>query len=278
MSGNSCTAPDMDCHNLVTRNGLRDVHKGGLCNTCWTRIRNQHTVECSASTCSGRILKDQSKATEYKGRTKPQPWCRRHEQLALAAETIGLAARERILAGYAKNITPDWDSEFGCWNWKGKKLKPKSEGMPYGHFWRKVIGSWAAHRLGFHLFYSSTGYSSVIDHRCCNRLCVNPLHLQSIPKRINDQLQGKRNDRDGIIENWAHDQEAQFATEELKEFARSNELPLRTPICNYSTSWEKPTFEQAKQSLIKLLEASPVAQQTEQRRRRIKPSRRLRPV
>lgn len=238
MSSRRCTATDRNCTNPATRNGVRDVHKGRLCNTCWTRIRNQHTLECSESTCTGRVLKNQKKATEYKGRTKPQPWCRRHEHVALSAEIISQATREQILAGYLKGFTPDWESEFGCWNWTGKTLKSKSNGKPYGNFWRKKIGSWAAHRLGFHLFFSSGGYTAVIDHRCANRLCVNPLHLQAIPQRINDQLQGKRADRAGIIENWSAGDDSQIVPQELKDFARSNGLPLRTPDCDYSKPWE----------------------------------------
>src|SRR5699024_9709053 len=238
MSGDTCTAPDMNCTNTATRNGVRDVYKGRLCNTCWARIRNRYTVECSESKCTGRVLKDQSKATEFKGRTKPQPWCRRHEHVALSSETISQVTRDQILAGYLKGFTPDWESEFGCWNWTGKTINSKSNGEPYGNFWRKKIGAWAAHRLGFHLFFSSGGYSAVIDHRCANRLCVNPLHLQAIPQRINDELQGKRNDRAGIIENWSADDEPQTVPQELEEFARSNGLPLRTPDCDYSKPWE----------------------------------------
>lgn len=260
MSSDSCTAPDRDCTNATARNGVRDVHEGRLCNTCWTRIRNQHTVQCSASNCTGRVLEDQAKATHYKGRTKPQPWCRRHEHIALSAATIGQDSRDRILAGYAKGITPDWDSEFGCWNWTGKTINPKSGSAPYGSFWRKSVGSWAAHRLGFHLFFYSSGYSTVIDHRCANRLCVNPLHLQAIPQRINDKLQGKRADREGIVNHWSVDETSRAASAELKDFARSNGLPLRTPEHDYSKPWEAPTFEQAIQNLIKLLDASQLPQ------------------
>ncbi|NWN88510.1 MAG: hypothetical protein HLX51_08215 [Micrococcaceae bacterium] len=156
----------------------------------------------------------------------------------MSSETISQATRDQVLAGYLKGFTPDWESEFGCWNWTGKTINSKSSGVPYGSFWRKKIGSWSAHRLGFHLFFSSGGYSAVIDHRCANRLCVNPLHLQAIPQRINDELQGKRSDRAGIIENWSADDETQTVPQELEEFARSNGLPLRTPDCDFSKSWE----------------------------------------
>lgn len=258
MGSNLCTAPDKNCTNPTTRHGVRDIYNGRLCNTCWTRIRNRHTVECSEPSCKGRILKDQTKATEYKGRTKPQPWCRRHEHLALSAETIGEASRNRILSGYFKHITPAWESGFGCWIWTGPINNAKSNGKPYGKFWRKIIGSWSAHRLAFHLFYTGRGYSHVVDHRCGNRLCVNPLHLQAVPQRINDQRQGKRNDRDGIIQHWSYQEEADPITEELEEFARTNLLPLRTPNGDYSKPWEPVTLEQARKHIVELLNARPL--------------------
>lgn len=234
----NCTATDKECSRPATRkNGVRDVYESPLCYSCWDRIRNRHTFECSEPNCRGRILKDQNKATRYFGRTRPKPWCRKHEHRPLSAEVIGEDARERILTGYAKSIRPDWGAEFGCWNWHGDSYL-SSGGVRYGRFRRDSIGSWSAHRLAYHLFYSGGSYANVMDHRCANTLCVNPLHLQVIPQRLNNDYRGKRQDRQGVIDHWYQGAETDFITADILRFAEEHNLPLRTPRHDYSSNWE----------------------------------------
>lgn len=142
------------------------------------------------------------------------------------------------MTGYAESIQPDWDSPFGCWLWTGEVIQGEDNGQSYGKFWREYVGSWSAHRLGYHLFYPGHGYSSLVDHRCANRLCVNPSHLQAVVYREHDSLQGKRKDLQGAVEYWYFGEDSDGITPELFEFARSRDLPLRSPRENYSEPWE----------------------------------------
>jgi hypothetical protein len=91
---------------------------------------------------------------------------------------------ERIL----KRVTHDERS--GCWvvsGWddgkgyrnisvKGKTLK--THRVIFEWFWRRKL------RAGVQ-----------IDHKCCNRSCCNPLHLQPVMNKKNSQLRSKRRKR-----------------------------------------------------------------------------------
>jgi hypothetical protein len=64
--------------------------------------------------------------------------------------------------------------EDGCWQWIGGR---KAAG--YGQFFvdgKKVI----AHRWSYLHFVGSIGDGNEIDHKCRNRSCVNPQHLESV--------------------------------------------------------------------------------------------------
>jgi hypothetical protein len=65
-----------------------------------------------------------------------------------------------------------------CWNWKG------STRTGYGLF--KMDGrTMSAHRVSYVLEHLTLPEGSVVHHKCGNRLCVRPDHLQCIDPKDN---------------------------------------------------------------------------------------------
>ena len=66
-----------------------------------------------------------------------------------------------------------------CWLWMGK-----IERNGYGRFWfdSHFVG---AHRFAYELTHGPIPKGLTIDHKCRNRACVNPLHLEPVSIQIN---------------------------------------------------------------------------------------------
>lgn len=82
-----------------------------------------------------------------------------------------------------------WDrvalkSEEECWEWL---LRPGKEG--YAEFWHKGV-SRKAHRVSFELSNGPIPPGKVIDHKCRNKLCVNPDHLHAVTHKENTENLG----------------------------------------------------------------------------------------
>lgn len=60
-----------------------------------------------------------------------------------------------------------------CWEWLGAV-----EATGYGRFYTKNR-FWLAHRYSYEKFRGSIPEGHVIDHKCNNRKCVNPDHLET---------------------------------------------------------------------------------------------------
>ena len=65
----------------------------------------------------------------------------------------------------------------GCWTWNGTLDR-----YGYGSFRVRVGGrirrQFIAHRFSYELVVGTIPEGLVLDHRCRNRMCVNPDHLE----------------------------------------------------------------------------------------------------
>lgn len=69
----------------------------------------------------------------------------------------------------------------GCWIWTGVIMN-----KGYGRI--SINGKWhRAHRVSFELFVGPIPAGMDIDHRCCNRACVNPEHLRPVTNKQNHE-------------------------------------------------------------------------------------------
>lgn len=66
-----------------------------------------------------------------------------------------------------------------CWLWTGCTQAPG-----YGRF-RVEPRTVYAHRFAYELEHGAIADGLVIDHLCRTPACVNPLHLEAVPQRIN---------------------------------------------------------------------------------------------
>lgn len=67
-----------------------------------------------------------------------------------------------------------------CWEWQQRLDKGG-----YGRF--ATQGEHYAHRAAYKLFIGPIPEDKEIDHRCRRRHCVNPLHLEAVPHKVNQQ-------------------------------------------------------------------------------------------
>ena len=67
-----------------------------------------------------------------------------------------------------------------CWEWQN------SNSGGYGRFRLNEVESYA-HRSAYLLFVGTIPEDKEIDHRCRRRHCVNPLHLEAVPHKVNQE-------------------------------------------------------------------------------------------
>ena len=73
-------------------------------------------------------------------------------------------------------------ADDGCWNWSAHRDKDG-----YGvwrHPGRHELGR-RAHRISYSVLVEEIPKGLQIDHRCRNRACVNPGHLEPVTHRVN---------------------------------------------------------------------------------------------
>jgi hypothetical protein len=88
----------------------------------------------------------------------------------------GMHYQRDMKAGVIKGLTPEerfWtkvEKTDGCWLWRG--VVDHQSGS-YGRY-----GGVRAHRIAYEYLVGPIPDGLVIDHRCQNRICVNPAHLR----------------------------------------------------------------------------------------------------
>lgn len=80
--------------------------------------------------------------------------------------------RQRLFTQIRRTLT-------GCWEWQGNV---DSHGYGQTLYLGRRIG---AHRFAYLLLVGEIPAGLVLDHRCRNRLCVNPDHLEPTTNREN---------------------------------------------------------------------------------------------
>jgi hypothetical protein len=90
--------------------------------------------------------------------------------MAKAAATL-----EQRLSKYFQNFV---ENENGCWVWLGK---PDSQGYARVN----LFGKWVrVHRLFYERYVGQIKPEEEIHHKCQNRICIRPSHLEAVTRRI----------------------------------------------------------------------------------------------
>ncbi len=72
--------------------------------------------------------------------------------------------------------------DSGCWHWEGR--------WNSGNGYSKVSyegKAWMVHRLVYTLMVGPIPEGLVLDHKCRNRACCNPDHLEPVTYKINTE-------------------------------------------------------------------------------------------
>jgi hypothetical protein len=83
-----------------------------------------------------------------------------------------------MLGSALERFNAKWEqAPNGCWEWTASRYR-----TGYGIFWfnEKRTG---AHRAAYAMFVGSIPEGADIHHRCENRRCVNPEHLQALSRK-----------------------------------------------------------------------------------------------
>ena len=84
-------------------------------------------------------------------------------------------------------------TDKGCWEWQWGKF---TSGYGMTSFKMK---RYLAHRVSYFIYYKKIDDTLVVDHKCSNKICVNPHHLQLVTRSENVLL-GYERENEGRIQ------------------------------------------------------------------------------
>ena len=105
------------------------------------------------------------------------------------AVTLPISRREEIIGRLMARV--ELDRHTQCWNWQG----PTSGDGRGGDYGRMSLGSQtvATHIVSYTHFYGYIPGKKQVDHKCHNRLCCNPVHLELVTHRENQKRRANSN-------------------------------------------------------------------------------------
>ena len=124
--------------------------------------------KCSVDGCSGK----------YRSRG----FCSSHYSRAIRAGELSVIQPQRP---DDERFWANVDASGDCWEWTSA-LHPSG----YGYFTAKGRKSWRAHRYAWTLLVGEIATGMTLDHRCRNRRCVNPDHLEPVTSEENNLRSG----------------------------------------------------------------------------------------
>ena len=85
-------------------------------------------------------------------------------------------------------------TDYGiCWEWQGSTSGDSDSTRGHGYGRISIHGHTAAvHRVMWSLVHGYLPAKKQVDHKCENRICCNPKHLQMVTHKQNQRLKGKR--------------------------------------------------------------------------------------
>jgi len=95
---------------------------------------------------------------------------------------------ERIIAGVTISDEVNggpWFEGTPCWLWQGA-TSGEGRGGGYGRISIDSCSS-AVHRVVYTMIHGYVPAKRQIDHRCTNRLCCNPIHLEDMTHKQNQR-------------------------------------------------------------------------------------------
>jgi len=126
--------------------------------------------KCSSSVNSVQIINQMAEVDRQHESSLP------YHPMLLLRHVVGVPIKTSLKK--SKNDPYRIDTETGCWIWM------RGKGRHYGLLFngeKHVL----AHRHYYEFYKGKIPENMILDHKCRNRLCVNPEHLEPVTNAIN---------------------------------------------------------------------------------------------
>lgn len=133
--------------------------------------------------------------------------------------------RDRILAKITACV--DLDTQTGCWVWNGRDSgNGRGGGYPRMNLNGQTV---AVHRVLFTHYFGYIPSKKQVDHKCKNRRCLNPEHLELVTHRQNQRRKSSPPPVAQGASRFMSDLPGQIDLEELLEAYDLRKKPTGTP-------------------------------------------------